>query len=246
MEDHAGACLREHGRLQARVLIGLTVGMLLADEHLPPWYPFLFLWVVGLSLAACHEFIRLLGPNRRPQVLVLLNYDLGRFQAANSTLNYGHVDLLRLPAALFHAEPAPGLPRTDAATAWLDRLTQLLRDRSIDYDLSDTHIDTARLHRYSTVFVQSAGFLAEEDQRTLRTFSEHGGSLVIGHELPSRDAYLRPCALLSGTAVPFDALDAVLDGLQLRPDFWSDDPFVEVVPHYDGGRTPARYQCAHY
>ena len=52
------------------VLIGLTIGMLLADEHLAPWYPFLFLWVVGLSMAACHEFIRLLGPNRRPQVLV--------------------------------------------------------------------------------------------------------------------------------------------------------------------------------
>ena len=52
------------------VLIGVTIGMLLVDEHLPPWYPFLLLWVVGLALFACHEFIRLLGPNRRPQCLV--------------------------------------------------------------------------------------------------------------------------------------------------------------------------------
>jgi phosphatidate cytidylyltransferase len=52
------------------VLIGLTVGMLLVDEHLAPLYPFLFVFVFGLSLAATHEFIRLLGPNRRPQMLV--------------------------------------------------------------------------------------------------------------------------------------------------------------------------------
>ena len=52
------------------VLIGLTVGMLVADQYLDPYYPFLFVFVIGLSLAACNELIRLLGPNRRPQTPV--------------------------------------------------------------------------------------------------------------------------------------------------------------------------------
>ncbi len=52
------------------VLIVLTLGMLLGDQHLWPWYPFLFVFVIGLSLAACRELVLLLGPNRRPQISV--------------------------------------------------------------------------------------------------------------------------------------------------------------------------------
>jgi phosphatidate cytidylyltransferase len=51
------------------VLIVLTVGMLVGDQHLAG-YPFLFVFLVGLSLAACRECIVLLGPNRAPQVPV--------------------------------------------------------------------------------------------------------------------------------------------------------------------------------
>jgi phosphatidate cytidylyltransferase len=50
------------------VLIALTVGMLLADQHLPPYFPFLFVFVVGLSLTGCRELILLLGSRRAPQV----------------------------------------------------------------------------------------------------------------------------------------------------------------------------------
>jgi phosphatidate cytidylyltransferase len=52
------------------ILVVLTVGMLVADEHLAPYYPFLFVFVVGLALAACREIIQLLGPERPPQVPV--------------------------------------------------------------------------------------------------------------------------------------------------------------------------------
>jgi phosphatidate cytidylyltransferase len=50
------------------LLIALTVGMLVADPHFAPWYPFLFVFVVGLSLAACRECVHLFGPKRAPQV----------------------------------------------------------------------------------------------------------------------------------------------------------------------------------
>ena len=52
------------------ILIVLTIGMLLADQHLAPYFPFLFLFQLGLSLAACHELVNLLGPKRAPQSVV--------------------------------------------------------------------------------------------------------------------------------------------------------------------------------
>ena len=48
------------------ILIGLAVGVLVVDQWLAPWYPFLFVVVLGLSLAACYEVLKLLGPVRRP------------------------------------------------------------------------------------------------------------------------------------------------------------------------------------
>jgi len=53
------------------VLVLLTIGMLVADQLLAPWYPFLLAFILGLSLAASKELIDLLGPTRRPQVPLL-------------------------------------------------------------------------------------------------------------------------------------------------------------------------------
>ena len=54
------------------VLIALAIGMLVFDQRLAPWYPFLFVFQLGLTLAACWEIIALLGPNRRPQIVSCL------------------------------------------------------------------------------------------------------------------------------------------------------------------------------
>jgi phosphatidate cytidylyltransferase len=48
------------------ILAALAVGVLVLDGWLPPWYPFLFAVVLGLSLVACVELLALLGPERRP------------------------------------------------------------------------------------------------------------------------------------------------------------------------------------
>lgn len=52
------------------ILIVLTVGMIAADQYFPPWFPFLFVFMLALSLAACHELIGLLGPQRAPHKAV--------------------------------------------------------------------------------------------------------------------------------------------------------------------------------
>jgi phosphatidate cytidylyltransferase len=48
------------------VLVALVVGMLVIDRHLGPYYPFLFVFVLGLALAACFELLLLLPADRRP------------------------------------------------------------------------------------------------------------------------------------------------------------------------------------
>ena len=52
------------------VLIVLTIGMIVGDQFLSPYFPFLFVFVLGLSLAACFELVHLLGSERHPQVMV--------------------------------------------------------------------------------------------------------------------------------------------------------------------------------
>lgn len=47
------------------ILIALAVGVLLIDQRLAPYYPFLLLLVLGLGLLGCHELLQLLGPERK-------------------------------------------------------------------------------------------------------------------------------------------------------------------------------------
>ena len=48
------------------VLIALTVGVLVVDQWLAPWYPFLFVLVMTLAGLACFELRGLLDPVSRP------------------------------------------------------------------------------------------------------------------------------------------------------------------------------------
>lgn len=48
------------------ILIVLAVGMLVVDQHLQPWNPFLFVLLLLLAGIACHELLELLPTVRRP------------------------------------------------------------------------------------------------------------------------------------------------------------------------------------
>jgi phosphatidate cytidylyltransferase len=57
--------------LRTRLWVGailaiLVGGVLLVDQKLAPWFPFLLLNLVVLTLTGCREFLVLLGPARRP------------------------------------------------------------------------------------------------------------------------------------------------------------------------------------
>src|SRR5471032_3313131 len=53
------------------ILVLVTAAMLVLDQWLAPWFPFLFVFVMGLSLAACKELVDLLGSARKAQGLLL-------------------------------------------------------------------------------------------------------------------------------------------------------------------------------
>jgi phosphatidate cytidylyltransferase len=43
------------------VLIALASGVLVVDQFLGPWYPFLFVFILALALASCYELLQLVG-----------------------------------------------------------------------------------------------------------------------------------------------------------------------------------------
>jgi phosphatidate cytidylyltransferase len=49
------------------LLVGLTLGVLLVDNALAPWFPFLFVLMLVLTLLACHELLRLAATLAAPK-----------------------------------------------------------------------------------------------------------------------------------------------------------------------------------
>lgn len=48
------------------ILVALTLGVLLADQWLAPWFPFLFVLLLTLGVITCHELLHLIPEHRRP------------------------------------------------------------------------------------------------------------------------------------------------------------------------------------
>jgi beta-galactosidase len=141
---------------------------------------------------------------RDRQVLLLYNFDLFRQAAVATMLHYPHVDLLNLPPELFQADLDLGLKHDVHFEAsytnpenWLGQVLRDLAVRHVDYDLSDTHIDAARLARYPIVYLQATDFMSPQDQAKLLEYVKQGGHLIVGPGLPYLDATLKPASVLS-------------------------------------------------
>ena len=185
--------------------------------------------------------------------LLLLNYDLGRYVALASTLNYAHADLYGLPPELFEVDLDLGLRWDARAEAnlsvpenWLATVGRGLTQRGLDYDLADTHVSAERLARYPLIALQSVDFLGECDQRRLLDYVEAGGHLLLGPGMPTLDPALRPCAVLASyldapgttqvgrgqlTWAATQSLDGLLDNLAPRALFRCAHPAVDLAIH---------------
>lgn len=140
--------------------------------------------------------------SRQTQVVVLLNYDLGRYAALASTLHYAHVDLLGLPDALgavdldlgFHWDVTHEADH-HRSDNWLGNVFAQLKQRQTDYDIADSHIDLQRLQRYPLACIPTVDFMDAADQQRLLDYAAAGGCLIIGPGVPYLDSNLHPCSV---------------------------------------------------
>ena len=190
--------------------------------------------------------------SRQKQVVALLNYDLGRYEAMTSTLHYAHVDILGLPAELSEVDLDLGF-RWDVAreadrhqgpiTGW-GRSSAQLQQRQLDYDLADSHIDPQRLQQYAFACIPTVDFMDAIDQQRLLNYVEAGGFLIIGPGVPYLDSLMQPCSVLSKViqepgevafgcgkiiCVPTEALAATLARHLPAPSIRWDAPEIDVV-----------------
>ncbi len=159
-----------------------------------------------------HHFWRF---KRDCQVLVLRNYDLGRYAAITQTLSYAHTDLLGLPPELFTVEPDLGLrwdalaesqaematlansfPGHHAPGTWMGTLLTSLSARSLDYDIADTHVDIDRLGKYSALFLNATDFMDLEDQQKILEAISAGSTVVVGPGIPYTDPTMQRPGIL--------------------------------------------------
>lgn len=145
---------------------------------------------------------------RRPEVLLLKNYDMGRLKACTARMDPNtlssnlFIQGPDIPAALFAKENAAGMEQDTCAETfeedWLIQVMGTLDALHIDYDLSDCYIDEDRLYEYRYVFAASYRQMSETDQRLLRGFAEAGGGrrLILGPSMPVEDRRKNPCLLL--------------------------------------------------
>jgi beta-galactosidase len=182
---------------------------------------------------------------RLPQVLVLLNYDLGRYAAMASTLHYAHVDLYGLPAELLQVDLELGFRWDVLAEAndrswhnWLGTTVRTLHRHFLDYNLSDSHIDKARLREYPLVCLPTVDFMDPADQQCLLTYVQKGGHLLIGPGMPYLNLALQPCNVF-GTYLKEPGSIQIGNGTLT----WASQDEIEQV--IKKSVPEAAYTCAH-
>ena len=188
---------------------------------------------------------------RKPRVLVLKNFDMGRFKALYSKMDLNpfcsntFVRGFELPAMLFKPDTDLGFKYMDgdfshwAAEPWIDGITERLLEKNIDFNYSDTHLPLEKMVRYPVVFASAYDFMSAEEQQKLVRYAEQGGRLIVGPGLPCLDREMKECSLLGdyvrtkeepGVVVCEDPHLLDLAPLGLDPEYKSSRA-VELVVH---------------
>ncbi len=182
---------------------------------------------------------------RHPEVLVLLNYDLGRYAALASTLHYAHVDLYGLPAELFKVDLDLNFRWDVLAEAnerdwhnWFGTIVQALHCHNADYDLADSHVSIAHLRRYPLVSLPTVDFMDADDQQRLLAYVQEGGHLLIGPGMPYLDPALQPCEVLGAYLTEPGSVQVGLGRIT-----WAQQH--EIEPLLKNTVPAAEYVCAH-
>lgn len=145
---------------------------------------------------------------RKPEVLLLRNYDMGRLKACMSRMDLNtlssniFIQGPDIPPSLLAAEE-PGWVEMDRNPEtyeedWIQQAMAVLDGMHIDYDISDRYIDPNKLGSYRYVFAASYRQMEDAYQQLLREYVGTGGDkrLILGPTMPEENRKGETCMLL--------------------------------------------------
>ncbi len=145
---------------------------------------------------------------RRPKILILKNYDMGRLKALYSILDLNQLSSNcfitgpDIPAGLFTPDTDLGLhmDRDDshyAKEAWVDQVAEVLNGQHYEFNYSDRYLQEERYRDYDVIFVSCYDFMDREMQERLVRFSRCEGKRVfLGPYVPYLDRDFRECTVV--------------------------------------------------
>ncbi len=168
---------------------------------------------------------------KKIEAVVLYNYDLERvLSVSRRWLAEGHL----LPEELQVVKTDFNLAdECLEARRWAEAAAAALAAAGIDYDLANTRVSAERLGNFKYVFLPTASFISEEVIEKLKKYVRRGGRVIMGPRECQFDEYLRRGKHLKASAgielVEPAALDAVVAGLDVKPEFRVDDRQTDVT-----------------
>lgn len=197
--------------------------------------------------------------DRKPQVLVMKNYDMGRLKALMS-----YTDLNQMSSNCFILGPdlpeqllslegdriltdLPGqlvndmMPLENYTTEkWIEGIAKKLQRMQIDFDYSDQYLPDERWTDYSVIVVSTYDIMDKEVQKRLIKYAEtEQKQLIIGPRRPRFDRDFGSCTILAdeverlGDRIQFVEDTEQLPELNLKeaPEYFCDNANLEWTVH---------------
>ncbi|RXZ82204.1 hypothetical protein EBB07_10985 [Paenibacillaceae bacterium] len=200
---------------------------------------------------------------RKPEVLVMKNFDVGRYKAAFSTMDLNFmlsnvfVNGPEFPAVLFKPTTDLGFQHIDddfshwGRERWVEKVGELLEKAHVDFNYSDQHLSLAEMKKYQVIFASTYDFMDAAEQQKLLDYAAEGGTVIVGPGIPYLDMKMQPCNPLGKLLGEQGGYRQVGQGkialladlqqwptleLELQPPFVLDNPNLEYTLHTDGER----------
>ncbi|MDD2970646.1 MAG: beta-galactosidase [Lachnospiraceae bacterium] len=162
-----------------------------------------------------NEFLleqRIYEDERKPKVLLLKNYEMGRIKESlydmglNLLSSNCFVTGPEIPQALLESKLStemekklqPDGKRNDMTSEnWIDEIAAYLTENWIEYNLSDMYLNEQKLQEYEVVIASTYASMSEEYQNLLCSYAEgEGHTLFIGPSCPEWNEYMERYRLL--------------------------------------------------
>ena len=189
---------------------------------------------------------------RNPRVLILRNYDMGRFRALYSVMDPNPLSSNcfitgpDIPQKLLVPEEDLKLnlyygPGSYGDEGWVDRMAQIMDSNHYDYNYSDQFLPEEKWKEYDVIIASAYDFMECNMQEQLLHFSEEKGkTLIIGPYIPSLDRDFCKCEILKksiiggkdcGILVVKNPEDFDAGRLDICREYICENPDIEISVH---------------